>query len=127
MEGYKEHSINERIADIARTLFGGNISLMARKTFIARNTINSIIKSDGVTPGYDIINKIAEMASPRISLQWLVRGEGDELDIPKDTISEALGHEYGSRITGVYIKYNRDKVDEANRKVIDYILYNKKE
>jgi hypothetical protein len=44
MEGYKEHSINERIADIARTLFGGNISLMARKTFIARNTINSIIK-----------------------------------------------------------------------------------
>ena len=50
-----------------------------------------------------------------------------ELDIPKDTISEALGHEYGSRITGVYIKYNRDKVDEANRKVIDYILYNKKE
>lgn len=80
MEGYKEHSINERIADIARTLFGGNISLMARKTFIARNTISSIIKSDGVTPGYDIINKIAEMASPRISLQWLVRGEGDMIE-----------------------------------------------
>lgn len=45
-----------------------------------------------------------------------------ELDIPKDTISEALGHAYGAKVTGVYIKYNRDKVDEANRKVIDYLL-----
>ncbi len=45
-----------------------------------------------------------------------------DLDIPKDTISEALGHSYGSRITGVYIKFNRDKIDAANRKVIDYVL-----
>ena len=44
-----------------------------------------------------------------------------ELDIPKDTISEALGHSHGARVTGVYIKYNRDKVDEANRKVLDYV------
>lgn len=48
-----------------------------------------------------------------------------ELDIPKDTISEALGHSYGSRVTGVYIKFNRDKIDKANRQVIDYLL-NKK-
>lgn len=45
-----------------------------------------------------------------------------DLDIPKDTISEALGHVHGSKITGVYIKFSRDKIDEANRKVIDYIL-----
>lgn len=44
-----------------------------------------------------------------------------ELDIPKDTISEALGHSHGAAITGVYIKYNHDKVDEANRMVIDYV------
>ena len=43
------------------------------------------------------------------------------LDIPKDTISEALGHEYGSRVTGVYIKFSLDKVDAANRTVIDYL------
>ena len=47
-----------------------------------------------------------------------------DLDIPKDTISEALGHVHGSKITGVYIKFSRDKIDEANRKVIDYILGN---
>ena len=45
-----------------------------------------------------------------------------DLDIPKDTISEALGHVHGSKITGVYIKFSRDKIDEANRKVIDYVL-----
>lgn len=45
-----------------------------------------------------------------------------DLEIPKDTISEALGHSHGAKVTGVYIKYNRDKVDEANRKVIDYVL-----
>lgn len=45
-----------------------------------------------------------------------------ELDIPKDTISESLGHSHGAKVTGVYIKYNRDKVDAANRKVIDYLL-----
>lgn len=45
-----------------------------------------------------------------------------ELDIPKDTISEALGHSHGAKVTGVYIKYNRDKVDSANRQVIDYIM-----
>ena len=45
-----------------------------------------------------------------------------ELDIPKDTISEALGHSHGAKVTGIYIKYNRDKVDAANRKVIDYVL-----
>lgn len=48
-----------------------------------------------------------------------------DLDIPKDTISEALGHKYGSNITGVYIKFSRDKIDAANRKVIDYVLNGK--
>lgn len=45
-----------------------------------------------------------------------------DLDIPKDIISEALGHKHGSNVTGIYIKYSTDKVDAANRKVIDYFL-----
>lgn len=44
-----------------------------------------------------------------------------ELDIPKETISAALGHEIGSEVTSIYIKFDRKKIDEANRKVIDYI------
>jgi integrase len=44
-----------------------------------------------------------------------------DLDIPKETISAALGHEIGSEITSIYINYDQKKVDEANRKVIEKI------
>ena len=44
-----------------------------------------------------------------------------DLDIPKDIISEALGHKHGSAVNGIYIKYSLDKVDKANRQVIDYL------
>lgn len=43
------------------------------------------------------------------------------LDIPKETISAALGHEIGSSVTSIYIDFDRRKVDEANRMVIDYV------
>lgn len=46
------------------------------------------------------------------------------LDIPKDTISEALGHEHGSSTTSIYINFDQQKVDEANRKVIDFLQTN---
>ena len=45
-----------------------------------------------------------------------------ELDITKDTISECLGHQYGSRITSTYIHFSQKKIDEANRKVLDYVF-----
>lgn len=44
-----------------------------------------------------------------------------EIGIPKDIISLALGHSIGAKVTDIYIRYNLEKVDEANRKVIDYI------
>lgn len=44
-----------------------------------------------------------------------------KIGIPKDIISMALGHEFGQKVTNVYIDFDRGKVDEANRKVIDYI------
>ncbi len=49
-----------------------------------------------------------------------------ELDIPVDIISHALGHSFstGAKVTQVYINFNQQKIDEANRKVIDYILNN---
>lgn len=44
-----------------------------------------------------------------------------ELEIPKETIAAALGHG-GNSVTDIYIDFNQKKVDEANRKVINYIL-----
>ena len=45
-----------------------------------------------------------------------------EIGIPVDVISQALGHSFGNRTTLIYIKRDQEKVDEANRKVIDYLL-----
>ncbi len=47
------------------------------------------------------------------------------LDIPKETIAAALGHG-GNTVTDIYIDFDRTKVDQANRRVIDWVLYNKK-
>lgn len=50
-----------------------------------------------------------------------------ELDIPLDTIARMLGHTDPSRrITLIYIDFDQSKVDDANRKVINYTLYNLK-
>ena len=44
-----------------------------------------------------------------------------ELDIPFDTISQALGHSTGNKTTLIYIKFDQSKIDAANRAVIDWI------
>lgn len=49
-----------------------------------------------------------------------------EIDIPKETIAAALGHELGNSTTSIYIDYDIKKVDAANRKVIDYVINTKK-
>lgn len=68
--------------------------------------------------------KVREPLFPDISSYWSRHTWATiaaQLDISKDVISEALGHEYGSSITSIYINFNREKVDLANRMVIDYL------
>lgn len=43
-----------------------------------------------------------------------------KLDIPKDTIAAALGHGRKT-VTDIYIDFDRNKIDQANRMVIDYL------
>lgn len=40
-------------------------------------------------------------------------------------ISKGLGHSFGLSVTDIYIDFDNSKVDEANRRVIDYVLYGK--
>lgn len=46
---------------------------------------------------------------------------GIELHIPIEMVSESLGHKIGSPTTAIYVHYIRQQVDEATRKIIDYI------
>lgn len=47
------------------------------------------------------------------------------LDIPKETIAAALGHG-GNSVTDIYIDFDRSKVDEANRRVLDWVFLGKR-
>lgn len=49
------------------------------------------------------------------------------LDVSMETISAALGHDIGNPTTAIYINFYQEKVDEANRKVIDWVYYGKKD
>lgn len=64
---------------------------------------------------------------PELSVYWARHSWATiaaSLDIPKETIAHALGH--GSEtVTDVYIDFDQRKVDEANRTVIDWVLYDK--
>lgn len=72
--------------------------------------------------------KIITSAFPEISSYWARHTWATiaaSLDIPKDTIAAALGHG-GNTVTDIYIDFDQRKVDEANRRVIDWVLYGKR-
>lgn len=70
-------------------------------------------------------HKVRQSAFPGLSTYWARHTWAtiaSTLDIPHDTISAALGHSMTNRTTAIYIDFNMEKVDSANRKVIDYVL-----
>lgn len=76
-------------------------------------------------PGNGTINKHLHRLQAGLTTYWARHSWATiaaSLDIPKETISAALGHQLGSTITSIYIDFDQAKVDRANRQVIDYIL-----
>ena len=71
------------------------------------------------------LHKVHHPAFPGLSSYWARHTWAtiaSELDIPDATISAALGHSTTNKTTAIYIDFNREKIDNANRKVIDYVL-----
>ena len=65
---------------------------------------------------------------PKISTYWARHSWATiaaSLDIPMDTIAHALGHG-NNTMTDIYIEFDQRKVDEANRKVLDWVFYGKR-
>lgn len=65
---------------------------------------------------------------PNLTLYWARHTWAtiaSSLDIPKETIAAALGHS-SNTVTDVYIEFDERKIDNANRRVIDYVLYDKR-
>lgn len=70
-----------------------------------------------------------EPAFPDLSIYWARHTWAtiaSDLDIADATISAALGHGHGNPTTAIYIDFNAKKIDDANRRVLDWVLYKKK-
>lgn len=89
--------INNRIKAICNDVFGGNLSQMAKASYISRTTLISIIGEQQSLPGYDVLRKIVEIPTVNINEAWLLTGEGEmyiQDEEPKPEISYTEGVPY---------------------------------
>lgn len=73
--------------------------------------------------------KEVKAAFPGLTTYWARHSwatTAASLDIPKEVIAAGLGHG-ATTVTDIYIDFDLAKVDRANRMVIDWVLYGKKE
>lgn len=74
-----DRDINRRIKDICDTLFNGNVTQLAKASYISRTTLISIIGDQQSAPGYDVLRKLVEIPTVDISEAWLLTGNGEML------------------------------------------------
>lgn len=79
-ERVKDRDINSRIETICNELFDGNVTRMAKASFVSRTTLLSIIGEQQSAPGYETLRRIIDMASPQINIDWLLTGRGKMLE-----------------------------------------------
>lgn len=92
-----------------------------------RKRLNKNLRLIGETTVGKYGKKTVKPLFPEITTYWARHTWATiaaELEIPKETIAAALGHG-GNTVTDIYIDFDRKKIDEANRRVIDFVL-NKK-
>jgi hypothetical protein len=90
--------------------------------------INRVLRTFGGTTVGNRGKKSYHPIFPMLSTYWARHSWATvaaELDIPKETIAHALGHG-GNTVTDIYIRFDDRKIDEANRRVIDFVLCKKK-
>lgn len=102
--GTKEESFRRRLNDYIKRI---------GPTTMVKNKRGALIKKEIAPLHPDIVWYTARRSWATIAA---------ELDIPKETIGKALGHsEWDSTTTDLYISFDYRKVDEANRKILDYL------
>lgn len=95
-----------------------------------RNQMNKAISRIGKAQGKGKKDSEGEGPFAEVTSYWARHSWATiayELDISEDVISQALGHQgTGAKVTDVYIRRSMDKIDAANRKVLDWVLYGKR-
>lgn len=87
--------------------------------------MNKALRRIGIRDDEDHRKATSKPIEPSVSSYWnrhTWATFASELGIPMETIGRALGHSiWDNAITSTYIKFDTKKIDDANRKVIDYL------
>ncbi len=76
----------------------------------------------------DLVNQDSDANIKELTTYWARHSWATiarKVGVSKDDIALALGHSNGHEVTDIYIDEDLEKIDMANRKVINYVLYNK--
>lgn len=96
--------------------------------YFMRHMNTALQKIGNVTVG-KYGKKTIEPFFPKLSTYWARHTFAsiayNDCGIPMDIISDLLGHSNGMAVTNIYIRRNERIADEAARRVIDKILYDK--
>ena len=110
-------TINERIKSVLEIVYQGNVTAMAKGTYIKRTTLNSIVGEKEVAPGFEVIKNLGEISSPRLSMEWLIRGVGD-MFLSDDKGSSINSHNENTNINdGDTIKRLISLLEEKDRQI----------
>lgn len=91
-----DRDINSRIHEICQKAFGGNLTQMAKVSYVSRTTLLSIIGDQQSAPGYETLRRIIDMNKPRINVDWLLTGRGEmfaqenEEEEPEKSLTEGV-------------------------------------
>lgn len=91
--------------------------------------INKELKKIGTTKVGKHGKKEVTPLLPKLSIYWARHTFANiarhECELSMDMIADLLGHSNGMAVTNVYVRKDEKRMDEAARKVIDKILYDK--
>lgn len=125
MEIIKEYEGKEHLLNLVETFDSHNIFNAQWNRLLKRLGEKEYEMHEGKNGRIHMRRTNAKGRFPKLSSYWARHTWATlaaELDIPKETISGALGHAIGNDVTSIYIRFDQKKIDEANRRVIDYVL-----
>lgn len=78
-------SVNERVAEVIKTKFGGNKRAFAQQIGVSATVVENIVGKRQGKPSFDVA--VAICANANISAEWLLTGEGEMARKAEDTQS----------------------------------------
>lgn len=94
-----------------------------------RHQLNKALQSIGMSQGKGKKRLVGQAVWPELTSYWARHTWGTiarSIGVSKDDISLALGHGSKNPVTDIYLDEDMGLIDNANRRVLDWVLYGKR-